>query len=161
MGYVVYYKEHLPEDVMDILRADTDDPLLVSQDFENNPRPEEVADFMNFMCQQGAVVVFVSNNIAILLTRKNAYIGNFDTHFGNNATLKGAIRAYKDFSEWLPTGTQYLRVESRTPLEKYAKVMTKAVGASIDGVMKNSYKTKDGNMINEYIVGYNIPRGEV
>lgn len=156
----VFYKEVLPEDILDILRADTDDPILVSQDFLENPSQEEVAHVINYMCEYGAVVVFEAHNICILLTRKNAYIGNFDTHFGKKATLKGAVKAYKEFFQWLPEGTQYLRVESRTPLEKYAKVMAKAVGATIDGVMKNSYRTRNNEMIDEYIVGYNIKRGE-
>jgi hypothetical protein len=153
-----YYFEELPEEIMNILREDTDDPLLTSQDYQTNPTPSEIADVINLMCRQGAVVVFESHGVIILLTRKNAYIGNFDTHLSSKATARDTIRAYKEFFDWLPVGTQYLRVETRTPLEKYAKVMTKAVGATIDGVMKNSYRTKDNKMVNEYVVGYNINR---
>ncbi len=156
----VYYQQELPEEVMSVLREDTDDPILVSQDYLVNPTPDELAKVISNMCKIGNVLVFESHNVLILLTRKNAHIGNFDTHLNSKATARDTIKAYKEFFEWLPTGTHYLRVESRTPLERYAKVITKAVGATIDGVMKNSYRTKDGNMINEYIVGYNIPRGE-
>jgi len=154
-----YYKEDLPQDVLSILKADTSDPILTTQDFAFEPTKEQTTDLLNKMCQIGAVVIFESHNVVIILRRMNAYIGSFDTQLGEGATARDVIKAYKDFAEWLPSNTMYTRVESRTPLKRYAKVMTKAIGANIDGIMKQSYRTKDGNMLDEYIVGYNITRG--
>lgn len=154
----IFYKQELSEEVMKVLQEDTDDPILTTQDFLEDPPLDVVASVINEACKASGVLVFYSHNICIILRRMNAHIGIFDTHFGKEASLKGVVKAYKEFVEWLPTGTHYLRVESRTPLEKYAKVMAKAVGASIEGVMKDSYRTKDNKMINEYIVGYNITR---
>jgi hypothetical protein len=155
-----FYLQELPEDVMDILRADTDDPILASQDYEVTPSSEEVATVINYMCKHGSVIVFEHSNVCILTTRKNAHIGSFDTHLGAGATAKDAIKAYRAYFEWLPDNTHYLRVETRTPLEKYAKVLAKAVGAKVEGTLSNSYRTKDNKMVNEYIVGHNINRLE-
>jgi hypothetical protein len=66
------------------------------------------------------------------------------------------IKTYKQFAKLLGEKTHFLKCESRTPLKHFAETMARAVGASIEGVCKKSFRTKEGTMIDEYLVGFII-----
>jgi hypothetical protein len=155
-----YYLQELPEEVQDFLVADTDDPLITPQDYL--PEDKELhKQALNSACLYGKVAIFYDGKIAVVLTRKTQYVGNVDTKVGADASAKDVIRGYRSFVEWAKKETFYYKLETRTPLEKFAKVMTKSVpGAKLEGVREKSYMTKEGNMIDEYLVGFKLKEVE-
>lgn len=154
-----YYLEPLPEEIQDFLVADTDDPLICPQD--QIPEDKEDLKFIyNRMTQLGQLAVFYDGKIAVLVSRRTMYLGSVDTKVGADASARDVIRGYKSFVEWAKDNTFYYKLETRTPLEKFAKTMARAVeGAKIEGVCEKSYMTKEGKLMDEYIVGFKL-RGE-
>jgi len=149
-----YYQTEIPPDVLDFLVDDTEDPAIFSQD-GILPSKEDQKIILSTACLQGRIVLFYNEAIAVIITRRNAYVGNFDTKVSSTASAREVIKGYKAFFEWAKKETFYNKLETRTPLEKFAKTMTKAVkGAKLEGVLEKSYMTKEGTMINEYLVGY-------
>lgn len=148
-----YYNEEVPEDVLSFLVADTDDPLITPQDYV--PLDLEVQkQALNKACLTGKVVIFVTDRMMVLVTRKNAVVGNFDTKVGKDTTARDVFRGYKAFVKWAKENTFYYKLETRTPLEKFARIMAKASpDAAMEGVREKSYMTKEGKMIDEYLVG--------
>lgn len=150
---VHYYMEEVPKDVLDFLVADTDDPIINPQ--EQIPEDKELQkELLNLACKRGQVVIFkASKDVAMTIMRKTAWVGNFDTKVGDKANARDVVKAYKEFIAWAKENTFYNKLETRTPLEKFAKTMAKASDSILEGVRKKSYMTKEGNMIDEYLVG--------
>lgn len=147
-----YYMELVPEEVLDFLVADTDDPLINPQ--EQIPEDKEIQkQLINSACLNGQVVIFKTDKVAMTIMRQTMWLGVFDTKVGENANARDVIRAYKEFISWAKENTFYYKLETRTPLERFAKTMAKASGSIFEGVRKNSYMTKEGKMIDEYLVG--------
>lgn len=155
-----YYLQELPEELLDFLVADTDDPMIFKQDY----LPEEKAvqkKILNIGCLHGKVAIYYDGKIAVLVTRKTEYVGNFDTKVGANTSAKEVIRGYKSFVEWAKKETLYYKLETRTPLEKFARVMAKShKDAKLEGKVEKSYMTKEGKMVDEYLVGIFLKEGE-
>ena len=157
----LFYLTDLPDYVMEIL-AEEDDPILVSQDLDSvlfTKVKDKIPNFINDLCKQGKVAVLATQNVVILLRRKTAWVCDFDTKTRKGTSGKEIIAAYKEGIDLIKQQTQYCKCETRTPLEKYAKVMAKALHANVEGVCKKSYRTSEGKMIDEYIVGLVIERG--
>lgn len=148
-----YYQESVPDDILDLLLDDTDDPIITPQ--EQLPEDKQIHRVaLDLACQRGQVVIFKSSkNVAMTITRKTMWIGNFDTKVGRGAGARDVITAYKEFISWAKENTFYYKLETRTPLEKFAKTMAKASDSILEGVRKKSYMTKEGKMIDEYLVG--------
>ena len=151
-----YYSEEVPEDVLSFLVDDTDDPRIVPQDYV--PVDKEVQKkALNNACLQGKVAIFYTEKMAVLVVRHTAYVGKFDTKVAKGATARDVVKGYKSFVEWAKTNTYYYKLETRTPLEKFAKTMTKATpNASLEGVREKSYMTKEGKLMDEYLVGIKL-----
>jgi len=151
-----YYLERLPEEIQDFLVADTDDPLIHPQD-EITEDKVELKQIYDTLCQIGKIAVFYNGKIAILVSRKTRFLGSIDTKVGKDTGARDVIRGYKSFVEWARTNTFYYKLETRTPLEKFAKTMAKSVpGAKLEGVCEKSYMTKEGTLMDEYIVGFKL-----
>lgn len=156
-----YYNEEVPSDVLSFLAdATTDDPLITPQD--SYPLDVEIQkQALNNACLAGKVVIFVTDRMMILVTRKNAVVGNFDTKVGKDTTARDVVRGYKAFVKWAKENTFYYKLETRTPLEKFARSMAKATpDAAMEGVREKSYMTKEGNLVNEYLVGIKLRETE-
>lgn len=147
---VYYMSESLPEALQS---------LLIEED-EVNPQdavPEDKKDWITIfenLVRTGRLLIFYENNVAILLRRQTAWVGIFDTKVGHAASTKDIIKTYKAFAKWAKENSGYIKLETRTPFEKYGRVMAKAVGAKLEGTRFCSYKTKENKMINEYEYGF-------
>lgn len=151
-----YYKQQLPQYIVDQLE-DEDDGLIVAQDSVSFDTKEAITKLV----AAGNLCLFHLNGVSIFVRRKTAWVGHFDTKVSKQATAKDVIKAYKEFFVLAKEKTMYNKLETRTPLEKFAKVMARAAGAELEGVRKASYKTKEGVMVDEYLVGYVVQRENV
>ena len=147
---MIYYLTTIPDEIKAILLEDDED--LFPQ--ENLPDKEEYPTIVEELVKSGRLALFYKYNVIIFLRRGTAFVGIFDTKVAKCATAKDVIKAYKEFFEWAKEGTEYIKLETRTPLEKYGRIMAKATGASLEGTRKCSYKTKENKMVDEYEYGY-------
>lgn len=152
----IYYKEKLSEEVKTIL---LEDDTIIPQDYV--PSKEGIVSLIENLVLQGIFLIYYKYNVVIILSRKTAWVGNIDTKVGKQATAKDVIKAYKEFCLWTKEGTYYYKLETRTPLEKYGRIMAKATGASLEGIRKKSYRTKENIMVDEFEYGYIIDRGDL
>ncbi len=160
--HIIYHKVNIPLRVREILKSE-DDPLIYPQ--EDIPKDKEAQiNILNSLCLVGNLLIFEYNGVLILLTKKTKYVANMDTKVSDKASIRDVIAAYKEFTKWVEENTSYLKIETRTPLEKYAKVCAKSCGWTIEGTHKNSFMTKDNKMVDEYTVGkvllHNKNKGE-
>lgn len=146
---MIFYQSELTEELKELLCEEDD---LFPQD--NLPPREQFGEILEELCKEGKIAIWYENNIAIILRRLTSYVGVFDTKVGKNATTKQIIKAYKNFFIWAKENTFYYKLETRTPFEKYGRVMAKATGALLEGTRRNSYMDKEGRMNNEYEYGY-------
>lgn len=143
--------------MQDFLVAETDDDLITPQDEGIPEDKEQLKAIYDILVQQGKLAVYYDGKIAVIVSRKTMYLGTVDTKVGADASARDVIRGYKSFVEWAKDNTFYYKLETRTPLEKFAKTMARAVeGAKIEGVCEKSYMTKEGKLMDEYIVGFKL-----
>lgn len=154
-----YYEEKLPDEVLERLVADTDDAMIVPQDWLPEDKEQQKV-MLDLLCQTGRILVFDTGKITIVITRRTAWVGNFDTKVAKEATARDVVKGYKSFVEWAKTTTGYYKLETRTPLKKFAITMAKAGGGKLEGVREKSYRTKDGKMVDEYLVGVVLKEDE-
>lgn len=154
---MIVYLTKIPTEITEILLEEDE---IVPQDSVPEDK-QDWLDILNDMVISGKLLIFFENNVVILLRRYNAYIGIFDTKVGSKASAKEVIKAYKKFFSWAKEGTYYYKLETRTPLEKYGRVMARATGATLEGTRKKSYMNKENQMVDEYEYGYVIDRSNV
>lgn len=154
---IVYYCCNVvPNDVLD---------FLVQED-EYNPQDyipdldERKIILSNLVGNGQLAIIKCTDNVMILLRRLTSWVGIFDTKVRPNTSVKEVIRAYKDFFSWAKEYTAYYKLETRTPFEKYGRVMAKATGALLEGTRQHSYMDKERNMKTEYEYGYILERDQ-
>jgi len=156
----MYLNTTLPDHVKEILSG-KDDPLFCSQDLieaEFNFIQENLADIIETLCMKGQLVVIANDDVVITVKRKTAWVCEFDTKAREGLGLKAILKASKQFFQVIREKTLYHKCESRTPLEKLAKTLARLSGCEIEGTCRKSYQTREGKMVNEYIVGMVIDR---
>ena len=155
-----YINCELPKHVLDIL-ATEDESWIISQDLsieEYDKIVKDIPEILNKLCQANRLLVLANDKVVVLVRRKTAWVCEIDTKVKPGTTVKEIIKSYREGYKLLADKTFYRKCESRTPFEKYAKIMARASNAAIEGVCKQSYQTRDGSMIDEYIVGKVIER---
>lgn len=155
-----YCCTHLPDKVKELF-LEEDDPSIVSQDFTMEYYEKihkEIPDIIDEQCQLGRCIVVASDNVAILVNRKTAWLCSVDTKMRKGTSLKDLKKAYLDMFDLLRYNTVYEKIETRTPLEKFAKLFAKLTNSQIEGHLQKSFKLADGTMADEWIVGHVLER---
>ena len=155
-----YHLTLLPEHVKEIL-AEPDDPLIVSQEWDAETDAyikSHLPALVEQLCLKGAISVFADEWTVTIVRRKTAWICEFDTKAKKGLGIKEYLKSYKAFFKLLAEKTDFVKSETRTPLEKLAKTLSKVTKTDIEGVCKQSYRTQEGIMIDEYIIGVVIKR---
>lgn len=159
MNKQFYYMEQPPREVLEFLVDDTDDTIITAQD--DIPEDKEILmSLISNLCLQGKFCIYVHTDLIIVLTRKTKFVGIIDTKVSRTATVRGLIRGYKAFVEWAKNNTYYYKIESRTPLERYATVLAKSCGWNMEGTCKKSFMTKEGKLVDEFLVGISLKETE-
>lgn len=148
---IVYFQNELPDSVAEFLSQDDE---YNPQDYVPKRIEDRIAVFQELVALGKLVVFSYSNNIIITLKRTTSWIGNFDTKVKEGTSVREVIKAYKAFFDWAKGNTYYYKLETRTPFEKYGRVMAKATGALLEGTRKYSYMDREGKMNDEYEYGY-------
>jgi len=146
---VYYMAESLPEALQSLLIEEDE---VNPQDTVPEDKNEWIPIFENLV-RTGRLLIFYENNVAILLRRQTAWVGIIDTKVGHAASTKDVIKTYKNFVAWAKEHSGYMKLETRTPFEKYGRVMAKATGAILEGTRRCSYLTKENKMVDEYEYG--------
>lgn len=157
----LYCRTHLPDKVKELF-LEEDDPIITSQDFSQEvyeKLKEEIPDIIDEQVVAGRMMVIASDNVAILVTRKTGWICNIDTKMRKGTSLRELKQSYIKMLDILREKTKYKKMESRTPLEKFARVFAKLTGSEIEGVCRKSFMSSTGEMVDEYIVGNILERG--
>ncbi len=155
-----FYQRELPEHVLDILSSE-DESWVVSQDLsieDYDKLKPNIPQIINKLCLNGQLIVLANDKVVVLIRRKTAWVCEIDTKVKPGTSVKDIIKSYKVVYQLLVDKTFYRKCESRTPFQKYARVMAKAMNASIEGVCKNSYRTREDTMIDEFLVGIVLDR---
>ena len=158
-----YCNTLLPDEVKELF-LEEDDPMIISQDLTQEcyeKVKDKIPEIISERCLFGSVIVIASKNVAILVTRKTGWVCSIDTKMRKGTSLRELKQAYMEMSEILKQHTVYKKIETRTPLEKFAKLFAKLTNSQIEGHLQKSFMTNTGEMVDEYIVGYVLERDEL
>lgn len=149
-----YYMERLPDSVLDIVISGYTPGL--SQDGDGVEERELIDSLMlesiPMMVERGNMVIYHEGNIVYMLRRKTAWVAQVDIFIGEEGTLLEAISVGRKAIKWAAENTLFHKIEARSPMPAM-KVLAKRLGFDIEGKRKESFKTTDGEMVDEIEAG--------
>ncbi len=144
---MLYHQAKIPDEVIEIIAGSQ--PEIAGM----TASPETILVAVKMMVEAGTMAVFHHGPLVVLIRAYTPYVGIVHFCFAPDPSPFALIRAGKAFTAWARSGTQYHRLEGRTHNLRLALLATHC-GATIEGVRKESWRTPDGQMADEYELGY-------